>query len=985
MVRIASGIRPVHTAISGRARLCVPSLRNSVTLKRYLETMLATRRGVVSVTASIWTGNILVRYDRSLSLGLLIETIEEVLARKAALQKDQKDMRASRTSPGSWHLMQAAQVLRHFDGSLHGLAREVVQERLKHYGPNALARIESRSRLEILRDQFGSLPVVLLIGAAALSALTGGLADTIAIMSVVVLNAAIGYATESHAERTIGALSAPMNHRVPVIRNGEHALVFIEDVVPGDLLELRAGVAIAADARIIEAQGLSVNESTLTGESVPVPKMAEALATEVSIADRSNMVYRGTVITGGSGLAVAVATGSSTEIGQVQALVDTASAPQTPLQRQLSVLGRQLTLVTAGACGLVFVIGSLRGYGLAQTLRNSVALGIAAVPEGLPALATTTLALGIERMRRRKILVRRLEAVETLASVRVVCLDKTGTITFNRMTVDEICCRANSYHSAGDRVLGRDDQPVRFGEAPDLDKVAEIVALCSEATVTQNGHQPELNGSPTENALIELALTLGIDVASLRQRHPLIGATYRSERQLFMATLHEAGEGNNLLTVKGSPEEVLNLCDRTLNGAEEVPITEELRRLILQDNGRLAGEGQRVLGAAYAPYHSRIMPRSLPSLIWAGLVGMADPLRPGIAELLGVFRRAGISPVILTGDQKGTAEAIARKLDLGNGQLRIADSSEIGRVAALRESSQIPHLFARITPAQKLQIVKALQGVGLVVAMTGDGVNDSPALKAADIGIAMGRSGSEVARDVAHIVFQDDNLVSLVPAIIEGRTTYKNIRKAIRYLLATNLSEIITVAGATASGLGQPLAPAQLLWINLISDVFPALALGLDPPEPNIMRSPPRDPHEEIVGWQDFETLGREAAVISAGALGAYAYGVSRYGATSRARTMCFASLIIAQLLHALSSRSPRHGAFSPALPSNRILSAVLAGSFVLQSVAVLFAPLRGLLGITPIGLADALVALSAGVLPFAANEALKKAKATPLSEPAFL
>jgi Ca2+-transporting ATPase len=692
------------------------------------------------------------------------------------------------------------------------------------------------------------------------------------------------------------------------------------------------------------------------------------------------MVYCGTIVTGGSGLAVVVATGARTEIGQIQALVGAASAPETPIQRQLTSLGRQLTWMTAGACGLVVVAGLLRGYGLLRTLKNAVALGVAAVPEGFPALATTTLALGIERMRRDKVLVRRLEAVETLASVRVVCLDKTGTLTLNRMTVAEISCAGSAYRRVGGKILDRNGLRVGLSEEPQLKKLVEIVALCNETAVENNRNRMELNGSSTESALVELAIGLGVDVIDLRRRRPLVEVTYRTESRLHMLTLHEAEGGASLAAVKGSPEEVLAMCQTALMGDDETrPLTQDMRLQIKQENARLAGAGQRVLGVAYAHISNRALARSPPRMLsWVGLVGMDDPLRPGILDLLRAFRQAGINPVMITGDQRGTAAAIACRLDLGNGELRVVDSAELAQFETMPELSAVPHVFARVTPAQKLQIVRALQKAGLVVAMTGDGINDSPALKAADIGVAMGRGGSEAAREVAQIVLEDDNLMSLLPAIEQGRTTYTNIRKAIRFLLATNMSEILVVLGATAMNLGQPLAPPQLLWINLISDVFPALALGVDPPAPNLMNSPPHDPDADIINWRDFRLLGREAGVISAGALGAYVYGLSRYGVTNRARTICFASLITAQLLHALTSRSQRHGPFSKAMPPNHILSAVLVSSFILQSAAMFFAPIRGLLRLAPISGADALVALATGVMPFVVNECSKNLRAEP-------
>lgn len=972
----------IHVAVPGRARLSVPGLKGSKSIKRRLESALIGSAGILAVSASTVTGNILVHYDRRANLTLVTETIEQLLRREGTGRSGD---RMTLLRAGNWHLMQATQVLRRFRSSMSGLSPEVSKYRLEHHGANVLPGIRRRARLEMLLGQLQSLPVALLIGAAALSAATGGVADAVVIICVVALNTGIGYVTESQAERTISSLSKRIGYPVPVMRDGRQQSISVESAVPGDLLELRPGVVVAADARVVAANGLTLNEAMLTGESAPVLKRSERLdKPDVALAERSNMVYGGTIVTGGSGLAVVVATGPRTEIGHIQALIGEATNPETPLQRQLRGLGPPLVWIAGGACGLVFLIGLLRGYGLLQTVKDSIALAVAAVPEGLPTLATTTLALGVEQMRRRKVLVRRLEAVETLASVQVVCLDKTGTMTLNRMTIAEISCGGKIYRANDGEVLDREGQRVELAKTPELKRLAEIVALCNETVIARNQNGSELTGSPTESALVEFALNLGLDVSALRRQHLLLHVTYRSEQRLFMVTLHEAGPNRALAAVKGSPEEVLALCRWVDRGHEHAPMTEAERQSIEQQNSRFADDGQRVLGVAYAELPDHSIPHAgiPPELTWVGLIGMADPLRPGVTELLGVLRRAGISPVMITGDQRGTAAAIARKLDLGNGELRIFDSAEFRGVPEL---SQAPHVFARVTPAQKLQIVRALQHAGLVVAMTGDGVNDSPALKAADIGIAMGHSGSEAAREVAHIVLQDDNLMSLAPAIEQGRTTYNNIQKAIRFLLATNLSEILVMLTASAAGFGQPLAPAQLLWINLLSDVLPALALGLEPAEPNIMSTPPRDPNEAIIGSRDFQSLGRESALMSAGALAAYGYGVSKYGATSRTRTICLASLITAQLLHALTCRSRQHGPFSKQLPPNHLLSGVLAFSFLAQAGAMFLPPIRRLLGIAPIGVADALAALITGVIPFLANEALKASSssgAEPIPEP---
>jgi P-type Ca2+ transporter type 2C len=980
------GLSLVHAVIPGRVRLHVPGLRGATRLKLALERSLAGTDRILSASGSVATGNILVICERGVDPTVIFDAVAHILAR---YRSGRLDVSGPRSPADDWHLMSAHEVLERFDSSRSGLSSTALRDRLRRYGENVLPSIPSRGRAEMLLEQFKSLPVALLLGAAMLSLLTGGMADAIVILSVIALNAGIGYLTESHAERAIRALSTSRFDPATVVREGRPQKIAVENIVPGDLLDLRAGMIVAADARVVYAQGLSVNEATLTGESAPVQKSPEPLIQiELALADRSNMVHRGAIVTGGSGLGIVVATGAATEIGHVQDLIGAASPPETPLQQQLGRLGRQLTWVAGGACAMVLLIGVLRRYNMLGTLKSSIALAVAAVPEGLPTLATTTLALGIERMRRRKVLVRRLEAVETLASIRVACLDKTGTLTLNRMAVAEVSCGGEAFRVVEGKIFDRDDRSIRLKAAPVLERLAEIVSLCNETVTSHDDIELDLAGSATETALLRFALALGLDVQDLRRRLPLVDVTYRTEGQLFMATLHAANGDRRLAAVKGSPEAVLSICNSIQLGNERIPLTAELRGKVERENIRLASAGQRVLGVAYAYLENGSVHLEnesarflLSDMTWTGLIGLADPVRPGVTELLSSLRKAGISPIMITGDQKNTAVAIARQLHLGDRAPRVMDSSELAHFSVVSELSLIPDVFSRVTPRQKLEIVQGLQRAGLVVAMTGDGVNDSPALKAADVGIAIGRSGSEAVREVADIVLEDDDLAALIPAIELGRTTYANIRRAIRYLLATNLSEILLVLCAAAAGLGQPLTPAQLLWINLITDVLPALALGVEPSHHDRMRAAPRNPREDIIGSSDYPTLGREAALISAGAFSAYIYGLYRYGFSNRARTVCFSSLIIAQLLHSLSCRSRRRWLFSGDLRPNPALTAVLALSFALQFAAMTLGPVRNLLGVVPLGLVDLAVAFGTALAPFMANEILKPVRGMVVAE----
>jgi Ca2+-transporting ATPase len=700
------------------------------------------------------------------------------------------------------------------------------------------------------------------------------------------------------------------------------------------------------------------------------------------------MAYMGTLVTGGQGFAVAVGTGRFTEIGRIQELVGEAEAPKTPMEKQLETIGNQLVVISGGICGVVFIAGLLRGYGLLQMLRSAISLAVAAIPEGLPAVATTVLALGIRDMKRQKVLIRRLDAVETLGSVQTICLDKTGTLTFNRMSVvaintgmKDMKVRDGIFFD-GEKVI----TPLAGGE---LLQLVRLCVLCNESEIVMRDGQYTLNGSSTENALLHLAITSGMDVTGIRQIYPLMGITHRSEARNFMITRHGIIEpvdlrqwagsarsvSGNLVAIKGNPQELLALCEWFMKDGVELPLTDDERFAIELANERMAGESLRVLGVAYCIAEDAVEK----GFIWIGLVGMADPVRPRVKELIGAFHHAGVDTLMITGDQVPTAYSIGRELNLSNGApLEIFDSSRLQDMdpellTAFAEKVQV---FARVSPAQKLQIVQALQRGGKVVAMTGDGINDSPALKAADIGIAMGSTGTDVAREVADVVLEDDNLETMIIAISHGRTIYGNIRKSVHYLLATNLTEIMVMFTAIAGGLGQPLNTMQLLWINLVSDIFPGLSLALEQPEPDVLDRPPRDPREPIITNTHLKRIAVEGGTISAGALGAYGYGLLRYGMGPRAGTIAFMSLTTAQLQHTLSCRSESISIFDKQkLPPNRYLKWAMAGSFALQALAMTVPGLRSLLGITPITLLDGVVIGGTAFLPYIVNEATKQTK----------
>ena len=1019
-------VQPVHTAVKGRARFRVEGLYRSEKLKKEIESRLSSHNDIKGFSINILTGKVLVFYNSDNTPETIAMLIAGVAGESAKTGKpsppvqrstvhDQGEWLPAGNIPAeyphpeaertkliqsrrrlrrsvilsemqteeAWHLMDATEVLRTFGTSRNaGLSADLVSVNLRRFGPNILPEAVPRSGLSMFFSQFKSLPVALLGVAAGISVLTGGLADAAVIMGVVLINAAIGYTTESQTEKTIHALKSLVRPSAAVVREGSMKEIGAGELVPGDLLLLRPGSYVAADARLIETNHLSIDESALTGESMPVNKAVSPLTQkDIPLADRTNMVYMGTLVTGGQGIAVVVATGRFTEMGKIQTLVGEARPPETPMERQLDRMGSQLVFICGIVCGMVFITGLLRGYGLLQMLKVSISLAVAAVPEGLPTVATTTLALGIRNMRKHNVLIRHLNAVETLGSVQTICLDKTGTITLNRMSVVAAYTGMRDFTVSHGQFF-QSGEPLSVYFHDELLRLIHLSVLCNESEVIREDGKYVVNGSPTENALIHVALSSGVDVQMLRQKFPVLKIYHRSEKRNYMYTLHETQDDSALIAVKGSPNEVLSLCTWQMKDGQKIPLTDEDRLALETENERMAGEALRVLGVAYSftgdkPLLINEDIDSTDNLIWLGLVGMADPVRDGVKGLIGEFHEAGIDTVMITGDQSPTAYAIGKELGLSKGeQLEILDSTHLIDIdpEVMKALCKRVHVFARVSPAHKLRIVQVLQSAGKVVAMTGDGINDGPALKAADIGIAMGHTGTDVAREVADVVIEDDNLETMVIAISQGRTIYNNIRKSVHFLLSTNLSEIMVMFTAIAGGLGQPLSAIQLLWINLMSDIAPGLALALEPPEPDVLSQPPRDPDEPIVRKSDFKRITFEAAMISAGTLGAYGYGIAKYGMGQRASSLAFLSLTTGQLLHAISCRSERHSIFGrEKLPPNKYLNMALGGSFAIQLLAMVIPGLRNLLGIAPISVLDGLVIGGSAVLPLLVNEGTKK------------
>lgn len=1008
-------IRELNTVVKGRARYKIQGLQGSASLKQYLEQRLSEQTNICKVSANSASGNILVVFQPKYCLSSLAELIQSLVIeyqKQAPTSVTQVTRRVKQSQPKAkklpvikqkkrektnsslqlnanvqtqeiapWHLREIETVITELQTSnVVGLSSNSAAKKLKKYGLNALPETTPRSGLSMFIDQFKSLPVGLLAIAAGVSVATGGVVDAMVIMGVVVINAAIGYATENNSEKIIRSLKNLVKPTAIVIRDGHSIEVNATEIVIGDILILKPGSYIPADARLIEADRLNIDESALTGESMPVNKSIAALKGEnVPLGDRVNMVYMGTLVTGGQGMAAVVATGKYTEMGKIQAMLGEATMPETPMEKQLDQAGSQLVVISGVICAAVFGIGLLRGNGILQMLKSSISLAVAAVPEGLPTVATTTLALGIANMRKHNVLIRRLDAVETLGSVQTICMDKTGTITANRMTVMELCADGRCIEVA-DEKLRVGDESINPYKDSQLLKLIHVLVLCNESIIENEGNEYTVKGSSTENALIDLAIGAGVNVTSLRDNYPQLKIVHRSQARNYMMTLHATSDDNQkLIAVKGSPSEVLALCTSQLKNGQQVPLSDADRQMIENENEDMAGKALRVLGVAYLTQESNDI-SNCNELIWLGLVGMVDPIRKGVKELMGGFHQAGIDTVMITGDQSPTAYAIGKELNLSKGeQLQILDSTHLENIdpEVMKGLSERVHVFARISPANKLQIVQAQQSAGRIVAMTGDGINDAPALKAANVGIAMGHTGTDVAREVADIILEDDNLETMIIAVSHGRTIYNNIRKSVHFLLSTNTSEIMVMLAATALGIGEPMTAMQLLWLNLVTDIFPALGLALESPEPDVLLAPPRDPNEPIIKNSDFKRIAIESAIMSVSALGAYGYAIKRYGIGQQASTIGFMSLTMAQLMHTLSCRSQTNSIFSgKKLPPNKYLNIALGGSFALQIIAATMPGLKGLLQIAPIGLVDIAVIGTSAILPFLVNETRKEINA---------
>lgn len=839
--------------------------------------------------------------------------------------------------------------------SLHtaeqGLTKAEADKRLREGGANSLVAKRRKTIIERFIDQFKDFMIAVLLVAAIVAAFSGEIADAVIILLVVVLNAIFGVFQEVQAEAAIDALkemSAPMAH---VRRDGELLTIKSEDVVPGDIVLLEAGDVVPADLRLIAAQTLRVEEAALTGESVPVEKQTGVLDVKadekVSLGDQTNMAFMNSNITNGRGTGVVVATGMQTEVGRIAGMLNQADETKTPLQENLNSLGKTLTWLILFLSVLIFALGLLnQRETVLNMLLTAISLAVAAIPEGLPAIVTVTLALGTRRMAKRNAIVRKLPAVETLGSTDIIASDKTGTLTQNKMTVERLFTN-NRLEVASESQATLDDMTV------------QIMTLANDTKIDKDG---KLLGDPTETALVQFGLTHKLDVPALLERLPRVNEVpFDSERKL-MTTIHELADGRYLVATKGAPDQLLQRATQyEVDGTVE-PMDDKERDLILNTNTQLARQALRVLGMAYKIVTE--LPETVDTntveqeMIFTGLIGMIDPERPEVEEAVREAKEAGIRPMMITGDHRETAEAIAKRLGIigDHDEKAIISGNELDEMSDDEFAKRVGDysVYARVAPEHKVRIVNAWQKRGKVVAMTGDGVNDAPALKAADIGIGMGITGTEVSKNASDMVLADDNFSTIVVAVEEGRKVFANIQKAIQYLLSANLGEVLTLFMMTILG-WQILAPVQILWINLVTDTFPAIALGIEPMERDIMKRKPRGRKSNFLSGGLSQSIIYQGLLEGAITLIVYWIGItypmhaSDSLAHADALTMAFATLGLIQLFHAFNVKSIYGTIFHKGIFANHSFNWAILASTVLMAATILIPGFNQLFHVTPL------------------------------------
>ncbi len=898
----------------------------------------------------------------------------------------------------TWHVLSEERLEQQFQSDIDtGLTASEARQRFAAEGPNELPEAPPASWFKLLLAQFTSLLIWVLIGAAALSGLLGEWLDAAAILAIVFLNGVFGFVQEFRAERSLAALRRLSVATARVIREGVPQSIAARDLVPGDVILLEAGDRIPADARLFYTTAFQTQEASLTGESTAVQKESAVLQRpDVPLADRDNMVFMGTTVVSGKARAMVVATALKTELGRISSLIQAEQAAEraeTPLQRRLEQFAYTLLWLALAVIAVVFVLGYLRGESVVDMFLTSVSLAVAAVPEGLPAVVTITLALGVTRMVRRHALIRKLPAVETLGSATVICTDKTGTLTKNEMTVTKLFVDGRLFEVTGEGFQLTGSIPGALGlarDAPDLTShpfdvpfgVQQLLiagVLCNGATLQREDGLVKVLGDPTEGALLVAAAKTALTKENLEREAAFeCEIPFDGDRKM-MSIIRHTPRGRKLYA-KGAPDVLLSRCTHylTLDGRTE-PLNERDRSAVLRANASLAHETLRVLAAASRSVDGRQdaspAQRIETGLVFLGLFAMKDPLRPEAAKAVARCHQAGVLTVMITGDHKETAVAIARELGLETGDRGALSGAELDELTdqQLADSVERVSVFARVSAEHKLRIIKAWKSRGAIVAMTGDGVNDAPAVKAADIGVAMGIAGTDVTKEAADMVVTDDNFASIAAAVEEGRGVFDNIRKTVHFLLSCNASEVLVMLFAALFNLPLPLLPIQILWMNFITDGIPALALAADPKAPDLMARPPRPPDAPLLDGRRLLAIGGEGLMLSSIALGVFSYSLIGLGEDlDHARTVLFTGMVVAQLVHAFNCRSERLSLFEPGVQTN----SALWGAFIVSSaiqLAVLTLPAAApIFKVTALSPTDWLLIGAMAVLPLVLVEATK-------------
>lgn len=875
--------------------------------------------------------------------------------------------------------------VKELDTDIHqGLSEQEAGKRLENNGHNRLQGAKEKTMLQLFAEQFKDFLVIILIIAAIVSMVVGimeneGIFDSLVIIAIVIINAIIGVSQETKASNALKALKEMSSPQAKVIRNGNILKVPSDELVTGDVVVLDAGDYIPADVRLVESFNLKIDESALTGESVSVEKSCEkVLPEDAPLGDRTNSAYMGTVITYGRGKGIVCATGMDTQMGNIAAMLNESEEETTPLQKKLDSLGKILGIVCIAVCAMIFILGIIQGDELMEIFMVSVSLAVAAIPEGLTVVVTVILAMGMQRMVKSHAIIKRLSAVETLGSTTVICSDKTGTLTQNKMTVVKVFDYEKAYDVTGTGYSKEGSVTAEEGGrlTSNITELIKGAVLCNDSIY--NIEKSQIIGDPTEGAMLVLGEKIGLNKEQLNEEYKRVQEIPFDSNRKLMSTFNEK-DGKITIYTKGAPDEILKRCTNIYKDGEVSEFTEADRKKILDANSGFAKNALRVLGVAFKTVENLDdFDKQENSLTYLGLMCMIDPPREEVKPAVNQCKKAGIRVKMITGDHKITASAIAIDLGIMSPGEEALEGAEIQLLSdeELREKVKTVNVFARVSPEHKVRLVSACKANGDIAAMTGDGVNDAPSLKRADIGVAMGITGTDVSKEAADMILTDDNFVSIVNAVEEGRTIYNNIRKVVGYLLSCNIGEILLIFLAMLFNLPVPLVPIHLLSINLITDAFPAFALGMEEKEPGIMNQKPRDPNESIIDKKMRVAVGMQSIFLGFGALAAFYVGHINYGGIENgetiSRTMCFVALILGELFRAYSNRSETRSIFGIKLLSNSFLNKCVLASFAFLVVVVYVPFLNTIFETVPLNITQLSEAIGFAIIPTLGGEIAK-------------